>query len=112
MPTTSYVDPLSLHLDVSLATPLGPKFRTSILPSPESFIFVTMPMQTNTSTQLDLPPTILRGRQDLRQPRLLLPPLPLFPTPTPSQTIVLHVSHAILATVREERKKEEITNYT
>ena len=69
-------------------------------------------MQTDTSTQLGLPPTIMRGRRGLRRLRLLPPPPPLFPAPTPSQTIVLHVSHAILATVREERKKEEITNYT
>ena len=66
-----------------------------------------MPMQTNTSTQLDLPPAISRDRQDLRQPRLLLPPPPLFPTPTPSQTNVLHVSHAVPITVREEQPKRK-----
>ena len=69
-------------------------------------------MQTDTSTQLGLPLTILRGRRGLRRLRLLPPPPLLFPTPTPSQTIVLHVSLAILATIKEERKKEEITNYT
>ena len=66
VPTTPYVDPLSLHLDASLATPLGPEFRTSVLPSPEPSIFVPMPMQIDASTQLDSHLTILRGRRGLR----------------------------------------------
>ena len=89
--TIPYVDPLSLHLDAFLATPLGLEFRTSILLSPKSFIFVLIPMQTDTSTQLYLPPTILRGRSGLRRPRLLPPPPHLFPTLTLSQIDVLHV---------------------
>ena len=104
MPTTPYVDPLSLHLDASLATPLGPEFRTSILSSPEPSIFAPMPIQIDTSTQLDLPPAILRGKR-LRRPKLLPPPPPLFPAPTPSWTDVLHVLHAVPATVRNERQK-------
>ena len=64
-------------------------------------------VEIDTSTQLDLPPAISRGRQDLHQPRLLLPPPPLFPTPTPSQTNVLHVSHAVPTTVREEQPKRK-----
>ena len=111
MPTTPYVNPLSLHLDASLATPLGPKFRTSILSSPESFIFASMPIQIDTYTQLDLPPAILRGKR-LRRPRLLPPPPPLFPTPAPSQTDVLHVSHVVPAIVREKcpRKRVPVTH--
>ena len=65
-------------------------------------------MQIDTSTQLDLPPAIPRGRQGLRRPRLLPTPPPLFPAPAPSQTDVLHVSHTVPATVR----KEESTSYT
>ncbi|RVW23022.1 hypothetical protein CK203_105275 [Vitis vinifera] len=102
MPTTPYVDPLSLHLDASLSTPLGPEFRTSVLPSPEPSIFVPMSMQIDTSTQLDLPPTILRGRQGLCQPKLLPPPPTLFLAPIPSQTDVLHVSHVVPVTVIDE----------
>ena len=104
MPITPYVDPLSLHLDASLATPLGPEFRTSILSSPEPSIFAPMPIQIDTSTQLDLPLAILRGKR-LRRPRLLPPPPPLFPAPTPSWTDILHVSHAVPTTIRNERQK-------
>ncbi|RVW31299.1 hypothetical protein CK203_112137 [Vitis vinifera] len=64
-------------------------------------------VQIDTSTQLDLSPAIPRGRRGLRRPRLLPPPPPLFPVLTPSQTDVLHVSHAVLATVREERPKRK-----
>ena len=64
-------------------------------------------VQIDTSTQLDLPPAIPRGRRGLRRPRLLPPLPPLFPTPAPSQTDVLHVSHAVPATVREERPKRK-----
>ncbi|KAL6343519.1 hypothetical protein AAG906_024884 [Vitis piasezkii] len=102
VPTTPYVDPLSLHLDASLVTPLGPEFRTSVLSSPEPSIFVPMPMQIDTSTQLDLPPTILRGRRGLRRPKLLPPPPTLFLAPTPSQTDVLHVSHVVPVTIIDE----------
>ncbi|RVW67673.1 Serine/threonine-protein phosphatase 7 long form-like [Vitis vinifera] len=59
------------------------------------------PPSIDTYTQLDLPPAILRGKR-LRRPRLLPPPPPLFPAPTPSWTDVLHVSHAVPATVRNE----------
>ena len=55
MPTTPYVDHFSLHLDASLATPLGLDFRTSVLPSLKPSIFVHILMQIDTSTQLDLP---------------------------------------------------------
>ncbi|WJZ82788.1 hypothetical protein VitviT2T_002516 [Vitis vinifera] len=41
-------------------------------------------VQIDTSTQLDLPPAILRGRRGLRRPRLLPPPPPLFPALAPS----------------------------
>ncbi|RVW98745.1 Serine/threonine-protein phosphatase 7 long form-like [Vitis vinifera] len=64
-------------------------------------------VQIDTSTQLDLPPVIPRGRRGLRRPRLLPPPPPLFPTLAPSQTDVLHVSHAVPATVREGRPKRK-----
>ncbi|RVW84296.1 Serine/threonine-protein phosphatase 7 long form-like [Vitis vinifera] len=47
-------------------------------------------VQIDTSTQLDLPPVIPRGRRGLRRPRLLPPPPPLFPALAPSQTNVLH----------------------
>ncbi|RVW27527.1 hypothetical protein CK203_104683 [Vitis vinifera] len=52
-------------------------------------------------------PAISRVRQGLRRPRLLPPPLPLFLAPTPSQTDILYVSHAVLTTVREERPKRK-----
>ena len=104
---TPYVDPFSLHLNASLATPLGPEFSISVLLSPKPSISITMPMQINTSTLLDLPPAISRVRQGLRRPRLLPPPLPLFLAPTPSQTDILYVSHAVLTTVREERPKRK-----
>ncbi|RVW32469.1 hypothetical protein CK203_081305 [Vitis vinifera] len=61
----------------------------------------------DTSTQLDLLPTIPRSRRGLRRPRLLPPLPPLFPTPASSQTDVLHVSHAVPAIVREERPKRK-----
>ncbi|KAL6342202.1 hypothetical protein AAG906_006816 [Vitis piasezkii] len=64
-------------------------------------------VQIDTSTQLDLPPAISRGRRGLRRPRLLPPPPPLFPALTPSQIDVLHVSHAVPAIVREERPKRK-----
>ena len=64
-------------------------------------------MQIDTSTQLDLPLVIPRGRRGLRRPRLLPPPPPLFPALTPSQTDVLHVSHAVPAIVREGRPKRK-----
>ncbi|RVX18865.1 Serine/threonine-protein phosphatase 7 long form-like [Vitis vinifera] len=64
-------------------------------------------VQIDTSTQLDLPPVIPRGRRGLRRPRLLPPPPPLFPALAPSQTDVLHVSHAVPATVREGRPKRK-----
>ena len=105
VPSTPYVDHLSLHINASLTTPLGPKFRTLVLPSPKTSIFVSMSMQIDTSTQLDLPPTIPRGRRGPRRLRLLPPPPPLFLAPVPSQTSVLHVSHAVHAIVREERPK-------
>ncbi|RVX20495.1 Serine/threonine-protein phosphatase 7 long form-like [Vitis vinifera] len=41
-------------------------------------------VQIDTSTQLDLPLVISRGRRGLRRPRLLLPPPPLFPNLAPS----------------------------
>ena len=113
MPTTPYVDPFSLHLDFSLTNPLGPEFRISVLLSPESSIFILMPMQIDIFTQLDLPPAIPRGMRGLRRPRLLPPPPPLFPAPTPSQTDVLHVSHVVPAIVREEslkRKRVPVTH--
>ncbi|RVW76044.1 Serine/threonine-protein phosphatase 7 long form-like [Vitis vinifera] len=62
-------------------------------------------VQIDTSTQLDLPLAIPRGRRGLRRLRLLSPPPPLFPVPTPSQIDVLHVSHVVPATVREEPPK-------
>ncbi|RVW57552.1 hypothetical protein CK203_093074 [Vitis vinifera] len=64
-------------------------------------------VQIDTSTQLDLPPSISRGRRGLRRPRLLPPPPPLFPAPAPSQIDVHHVSHAVPATVREEHPKSK-----
>ena len=64
-------------------------------------------MQIDTSTQLDLQSAIPRDRRGLRRPRLLPPPSPLFPAPTPSQTDVLHVSYAVPATVREEHPKRK-----
>ncbi|RVW83779.1 hypothetical protein CK203_041798 [Vitis vinifera] len=64
-------------------------------------------VQINTSTQLDLPPAIPRSRRGLHRPGLLPPPPPLFPAPAPSQTNVLHVSHVVPATVREERPKRK-----
>ncbi|RVW71392.1 Serine/threonine-protein phosphatase 7 long form-like [Vitis vinifera] len=64
-------------------------------------------VQIDTSTQLDLPPAIPRGRRGLRRPRLLPPTPPLFPALTPSQTYVLHVSHAVPAIVREKRPKKK-----
>ncbi|RVW91315.1 Serine/threonine-protein phosphatase 7 long form-like [Vitis vinifera] len=69
-------------------------------------------VQIDTSTQLDLPPAIPRGRRGLRRPRLLPPPPPLFPALAPSQTDVLHVSHAVPATVREERPKKKRVSVT
>ena len=67
-------------------------------------------VQFDTSTQLDLSPTIPKGRWDLHRSRLLPPPPPLFPTP--SQTDVLHVSHAIPATVRNEKPKKKRVSVT
>ncbi|RVX12170.1 hypothetical protein CK203_010786 [Vitis vinifera] len=64
-------------------------------------------VQIDTSTQLDLPPAIPRVRRGLRRPRLLPPPPPLFPALAPSQTDVLYVSHAVSATIREERPKRK-----
>ena len=104
---TPYVDPFSLHLNASLATPLGPEFSTSVLLSPKPSISITMPMQIDTSTLLDLLPAISRVREGLRRPRLLPPPPPLFPAPPPSQTDVLYVSHAVPTTVREKRPKRK-----
>ena len=71
-------------------------------------------MQIDTSIKLDLPPTIPRGRRGLHRLRLV-PPLLVFPTPTPtpSQIGVLHVSHAIPTSVREEppkRKRVPVTH--
>ncbi|KAL6340122.1 hypothetical protein AAG906_038957 [Vitis piasezkii] len=65
------------------------------------------PPSIDTSTQVDLQLVILRGRRGLCRPRLLPPPPPLFPAPTPSQTDVLHVSHAVPASVREKRLKRK-----
>ena len=62
-------------------------------------------MQIDTSTQLDLLLAIPRDRLGLRRLRLVPPPPPLFPAP--SQTDVLHVSHAVIATVRDERPKRK-----
>ena len=62
-------------------------------------------VQIDTSTQLDLLLAIPRDRRGLRRLRLVPPPPPLFPALAPSQTDILHVSHAVPATVREERPK-------
>ena len=68
-------------------------------------------MQIDTSIKLDLPPAIPRGRRGLHRLRLL-PPLLVFLAPTPSQTSVLHVSHAILTSVREEPPKRKRVSVT
>ena len=64
-------------------------------------------VEIDTSTQLDLLSAIPRSRQGLHQPRLLPPPPPLFLVLTLSQTNVLHVSHAVLATIRDEHPKRK-----
>ncbi|KAL6323591.1 hypothetical protein AAG906_039182 [Vitis piasezkii] len=92
-PTSS--DPPSVQPPTSLALP---PLQPSTFSNPPS-------MQIDTSAQLDLSPTIPRGKRGLRRLRLLPPPPPLFPAP--SQTDVLHLSHAVLATVREERPKRK-----
>ena len=90
-------DPPSIQPPTSLDLPPLQPPTFSNLPS----------VQIDTSTQLDLQPAIPRGRWGLRRPRLLFPPPPLFPTPAPSQTDVLHVSHAVPAIVREKRPKRK-----
>ncbi|KAL6337903.1 hypothetical protein AAG906_002369 [Vitis piasezkii] len=91
-------------------------FRPTISTTPDlfrptsittSFLFYPPSMQIDTSTQLDLPPAISRGRRGLRRPKLLPPPPPLFLAPTPSQIDVHHVSHAVPVTVREEHPKSK-----
>ena len=91
----TFSDPPSVQPPTSLALP---PLQPLTFSNPLS-------MQIDTSAQLDLPPAIPRGRRGLRRLRLLPSPQPLFPAP--SQTDVLHVSHAVLATVREERPKRK-----
>ena len=90
-------------------------FRLIISTTPQLFKLITSDpssVQIDTSTQLDLPSIIPRGRRGLCRPRLL-PPLPsLFPAPVPSQTDVLHVSHAVPVIVRDEHSKRKMVLVT
>ncbi|RVW68145.1 hypothetical protein CK203_064038 [Vitis vinifera] len=115
-PFTS-LDPPSVQLLISLNLSLVQAPTSSDPPSVQPPTSLHLPplqpptssnppsVQINTSTQLDLLPAIPRGRRCLCRPRLLPPPPSLFPAPAPSQTYVLHGSHAVPATVREERPK-------
>ncbi|RVW82280.1 hypothetical protein CK203_041685 [Vitis vinifera] len=99
---STFSDPLSVQPPAFLNLPPLQLPTSSDSPS----------VEIDTSTQLDLLSAILRDRRGLRRPRLLPPPPPLFPAVAPSQTNVLHVSHAIPATVRKERPKKEKSTIT